>query len=916
MKDELNNYNIVNADGVSKEHSGDEKISFDNDDPGFIREDALSGQSEVYRAPETFDERREDKIAKRDRKEKREEKRTSSSSSSSSSSSDIGGNESGSAASDVSSSVSSSATAGTTSVASALGGTMGALASVVATTVVAALVIAIAFVSTMTINAKLAISEMTSFVFQVEITNAEDEDFLKPITATLDGDGYHSEQEVHKDTVYMTFDGLESGKEYLLKIYNEEKTFFKKSYVTATEYVEKGSMDVVIDNGEAIVTVENVLLSAGEYYTITVKDADGNVVFIKDSVEQNAQFRFSLEKPTALYYSISVNGAVYAVAETAIEPVYDLENGVWHWNTENDSAYISFVDKNGGAPLVFDATIRSEVIIEASCESDGSRMVTATVSYEGKDYSDRKTVVLTSPGHAYGDLIAEVPAGCETTGTAVHYHCEECDKYFDADKNEVTEEALVIAAKGHAYGDLIAEVPAGCETEGFAAHYRCEACNKYFNADKNEATEEALVIAAKGHTYGELIEEVPAGCETTGTAAHYHCEECNKYFDADKNEATEEALVIAAKGHTYGDLIAEVPAGCETTGTAAHYHCEECDKYFDADKNEATEEALVIAAKGHAYGEWMVEVPATSSSDGMAGHYYCSVCHKYFDADKNEVDGDSLVIPAYDVSYDYDDPVWSWGRDEATGALDGTATVTFIETHGEDPLVITAFVVKNERTPATCESPAVKYYLADTSEYPEISYMSETSEDFEEGDPLGHAYGDLIAEVPAGCETTGTAAHYECSVCHKVFDENKVETTPEALAVSALGHAYGDLIAEVSAGCETTGTAAHYECSVCHKVFDENKVETTPEALAVSALGHTYGDLIAEVSAGCENDGVAAHYHCEECDKYFDADKNETTLGALTIPATGVAGEPVKLIKDDVSADIVGKKVYIMLGLP
>ena len=816
MKDELNNYNIVNADGVSKEHSGDEKISFDNDDPGFIREDALSGQSEVYRAPETFDERREDKIAKRDRKEKREEKRTSSSSSSSSSSSDIGGNESGSAASDVSSSVSSSATAGTTSVASALGGTMGALASVVATTVVAALVIAIAFVSTMTINAKLAISEMTSFVFQVEITNAEDEDFLKPITATLDGDGYHSEQEVHKDTVYMTFDGLESGKEYLLKIYNEEKTFFKKSYVTATEYVEKGSMDVVIDNGEAIVTVENVLLSAGEYYTITVKDADGNVVFIKDSVEQNAQFRFSLEKPTALYYSISVNGAVYAVAETAIEPVYDLENGVWHWNTENDSAYISFVDKNGGAPLVFDATIRSEVIIEASCESDGSRMVTATVSYEGKDYSDRKTVVLTSPGHAYGDLIAEVPAGCETTGTAVHYHCEECDKYFDADKNEVTEEALVIAAKGHAYGDLIAEVPAGCETEGFAAHYRCEACNKYFNADKNEATEEALVIAAKGH----------------------------------------------------------------------------------------------------AYGEWMVEVPATSSSDGMAGHYYCSVCHKYFDADKNEVDGDSLVIPAYDVSYDYDDPVWSWGRDEATGALDGTATVTFIETHGEDPLVITAFVVKNERTPATCESPAVKYYLADTSEYPEISYMSETSEDFEEGDPLGHAYGDLIAEVPAGCETTGTAAHYECSVCHKVFDENKVETTPEALAVSALGHAYGDLIAEVSAGCETTGTAAHYECSVCHKVFDENKVETTPEALAVSALGHTYGDLIAEVSAGCENDGVAAHDHCEECATYFDADKNETTLGALTIPATGVAGEPVKLIKDDVSADIVGKKVYIMLGLP
>ena len=135
---------------------------------------------------------------------------------------------------------------------------------------------------------------------------------------------------------------------------------------------------------------------------------------------------------------------------------------------------------------------------------------------------------------------------------------------------------------------------------------------------------------------------------------------------------------------------------------------------------------------------------------------------------------------------------------------------------------------------------------------------------------------------------------------------------PRMFLIGEPGHDYGELIPS-TATCEEGGFAAHYECSVCDKIFDADKNETTLEALVVSALGHAYGDLIAEVPADCENDGVAAHYHCEACDKYFDADKHETTLGALTIPATGVVGEPVKLIKDDVSADIIGKKVYIML---
>ena len=274
-----------------------------------------------------------------------------------------------------------------------------------------------------------------------------------------------------------------------------------------------------------------------------------------------------------------------------------------------------------------------------------------------------------------------------------------------------------------------------------------------------------------------------------------------------------------------------------------------------------TEESLVIAATDHDLGEWIEEVPASSTGDGMAGHYQCSHCHKYFDADKNEVDGDSLVIPGYEVSYDYSNPVWTWERD-GDDKLTGNATVTFNETHGEDPLVLEASVVKYNRSDATCESAAIKYYIADTSEYGNVPYKSDMSEDFEEGDPLGHTYGDLVAEVPATCEEGGMAAYYECSVCHKVFDENKVETTLEALAVSALGHSYGEWIEEVPATCEETG--------------------------------------------------MAAHYHCEACGKYFDENKDEVTKDSLIIPAIGPMGEPTLLTSDNASADMVGKKVYLM----
>ena len=65
---------------------------------------------------------------------------------------------------------------------------------------------------------------------------------------------------------------------------------------------------------------------------------------------------------------------------------------------------------------------------------------------------------------------------------------------------------------------------------------------------------------------------------------------------------------------------------------------------------------------------------------------------------------------------------------------------------------------------------------------------------FGQTDPCadGHTL-TAVPEVPATCETAGTKAYWECSVCRKLFSDadGKNETTLEALTIPATGHAWG-----------------------------------------------------------------------------------------------------------------------------
>ena len=261
---------------------------------------------------------------------------------------------------------------------------------------------------------------------------------------------------------------------------------------------------------------------------------------------------------------------------------------------------------------------------------------------ENENYlaSDDVTVTI-AISHNFGALIEETPATCIADGMKAHYYCSDCRKYFDESKNETTEEALTIPATGvHTFGTLIDETPATCIAGGMKAHYKCTVCGKYFDADKNETTEEALktpISPYYGHSFGFWVEEQYATCQAPGKKGYKHCSICNKDYDASNTVITDFVIPVNPDGHELGTLVAEVPATCKDTGVKAHRDCNLCGKHCDPITRKEIADLTIPTTNNHTYGELIPEVPATTEDFGVKEHKDCTVCGRHFDKDGGEI---------------------------------------------------------------------------------------------------------------------------------------------------------------------------------------------------------------------------------------------------------------------------------------
>ena len=269
---------------------------------------------------------------------------------------------------------------------------------------------------------------------------------------------------------------------------------------------------------------------------------------------------------------------------------------------------------------------------------------------------------------------------------------------------------------------------------------------------------------------GVLQSGQAATCTVNGWKDYYKCS-CGKYYE-DANctklisdlEAWKvgEGKIVAE--HTYGNLIPENPAVHTQTeleaGMRAHYHCSVCDTYFDSSKNETTAIALTIPAPTHSFGDWIKD-----------NEKHWKVCDCGLKSEEN--------------SHDYTD-----SSDMTCNTCGYDRTVP--HTHGNGVL--------QSGQAATCTVNGWKdYYKCSCGKiYADAACTNEITslEAWKNGDgkiAAGHSYGDLVAKVDATCSATGMEAHYECSVCHTLFDENKAVKTANELTIDidANAHTYG-----------------------------------------------------------------------------------------------------------------------------
>lgn len=369
MKSELNNYGITNADGTPKNKYDESKTSSDNENARYSEENSLRAQGESFRVPETFDDLNKD----------------------------VGSDKNAEKNSDSAASVA--------AITKTVGGNIGALSAVIATAVVAAIVIVSVFITAFSISVSLVMASTDSLVFKVEMTGAKEEDFKNPIFAILTSEnGGYFEQEIQSDTLYITFENLEKNTEYVIHIKNPEKVLFEKSYCTAAEPVETGYIFASNEKSEVIVSVKDVNLKQGEYYTLTAKNEKGNVVFVKDNDEQFAEYKFTAFETKRLFFSLSVNGKVCAFYQFELKASpeeYDFNNPVWTW-TKVWTASVSFESINGGEPLVIEASVERKVI-EPTCENYGRYVYVAFAEYNGQSYTDSQEEIISAIGHDFGE---------------------------------------------------------------------------------------------------------------------------------------------------------------------------------------------------------------------------------------------------------------------------------------------------------------------------------------------------------------------------------------------------------------------------------------------------------------------------------------------------------------------------------
>ena len=382
------------------------------------------------------------------------------------------------------------------------------------------------------------------------------------------------------------------------------------------------------DDTDAMFAIDNVTMT----YGATDPCADGHTLTAVAEVPATCE-----ETGVKAHWVCSVCGKLFSDAEgkneTTLEALtigvlgHDYGEAAWTW-TGYESAKATFTCSRDASHVEeVTAAVTSEITTPASCESTGVRTYTATVTFQGKNYTDTRTETLPSLGHAWGEpvwtwtgcgaaeasfacardaghvkvlpasITSEVTTqpGCSTEGVRTYTATVTLEG-----KNYTDTRTETLPSLGHKT-QLVGAKPATCTEDGYTGDEVCTVCQ--------EVVKKGEVIPALGHKT-QLVGAKAATCTEDGYTGDEVCTVCG--------ETVKKGEVIPALGHKT-QLVGAKAATCTEDGYTGDEVCTVC--------GETVKKGEVIPAPGHKT-QLVGAKAATCTEDGYTGDEVCTVCQE------------------------------------------------------------------------------------------------------------------------------------------------------------------------------------------------------------------------------------------------------------------------------------------------
>ena len=412
-------------------------------------------------------------------------------------------------------------------------------------------------------------------------------------------------------------------------------------------------------------------------------------------------------------------------------------------------------------------------------------------------------------------------------------------------------------------------------------HYKCTACGLDYVTQENPDF-------VPGHNFTTVNAEA-ADCTKTGTIAHKHCDKCNKNYATDASNTAAFSTALASvvdpiKDHTpvkdgNGDIVYNMDASGHSKT------CAVCNNSFDAEGHDGD---YVYDAEGHNGSCKVCKMATTGKTPHIFVDGACTTCPYVCPHSSENV--------IWVSNYDGDCFTADTGHYQCTACqLNDTEQVnpdfvakshTFNDVEAEEGSCSWG---GNKAYKVCVNEGCNKYFAADETDVNSKNYI-EWSEIETPIVPDNHNW-NVVAEIPADCENTGTIAYKYCDYCDLFvtgegenakeikltidYDTLNKETEDELEA--AWDKAYNEFVAANG----EPDNQEEFEAlnKIMNDVYDEiwtpvykaaivAAAKAEGVAFEIAALGHNIAK-VNEVAATYDKEGRKAHYDCDRCSKVF-----------------------------------------------